>query len=411
MIKKVGVLFVMPVLIILIILFSIGFISAASCSIVARGSCTDNIVMGVSDLTNAHGEFPDVGTYDYVLCCDFSGPIGTTCTGTNKIIGLSSATNAHAEIPSETTYTTEVCYEDLACMSLDTTGSNCDVETSGSYPIDILSLSDYTNAHIGNITDYPSVSICCVSPSAPGICSLTNAYWSIDGTNPIVSGNNTVLNQQNVYLIVEGTNCAGETISFEVTEGGFISQGSASVQPVNVTFGSDGVWSAEFMSTLLDSAPEFYFTATVVGSDPVESVTSNTPDLEVTEQTVDDYCLSVSLCADYYDAGSVLASDSCNNNICPGIPSESEPGYDPNADSNYCAWDTGTSSCLLVNAYGGEGVCGDGTVDRPNSASSNEQCDPDTGTNFWYSTNEDSCEDLTTYLSMDSYDEIGRAHV
>ena len=34
--------------------------------------------MGVSDLTNAHGEFPDVGTYDYVLCCDF-GTGDTAC--------------------------------------------------------------------------------------------------------------------------------------------------------------------------------------------------------------------------------------------------------------------------------------------------------------------------------------------
>lgn len=135
-----------------------GIISAEnSCDIVLRDSCNDQIIMGLSAQTNAHGEVASQENYDYVLCCNF-GLGDTTCTGFNKIIGLSAQTNAHAEIPTEDNYNMDVCYEGTECINL---AGECDEE----YPIEMLSLSAYTNAHIGEVGDYnpPGSNICCKS--------------------------------------------------------------------------------------------------------------------------------------------------------------------------------------------------------------------------------------------------------
>ena len=145
-----------------VFLFSLAVVSAAvSCSVTPRASCSGNVVMGVSDDSNAHGEFPDAATYNYVLCCDF-GSGDTTCTGTNKIIGLSSSSNAHAEDPSLTNYGTDVCYEGVSgCYS--TTGS------CGATEAEILSLSSTTNAHIANFSGLESYSnrVCCQYSQCP----------------------------------------------------------------------------------------------------------------------------------------------------------------------------------------------------------------------------------------------------
>ncbi len=350
--KKVTGLLVMPVL---IILFSIGFISAiGSCSIVERSSCTSNIVMGVSSLTNAHGEFPDEGTYSYVLCCDF-GEGNTTCKtipSPNKIIGLSSATNAHAEIPTETTYPVDVCYEDLACMS--TSGACPTTPPSNWYPLEMVSLSDYTDAHIGNISDYPT-KICCGSPIyAPLPCDLTSAYWSLSKTSPtpIIEGD-TALDGQDVFLIVDGTNCAGETISFEVLEHDAGGTTPVTTNPEPVVFGSNavGTWSAEWFDDnpfpfLVDN-PEYYFIATVV-SYPSEKVESPDPKLEVTSESTVEYCSEIANCGSYDE-------EYCNTDLCD----VAENGGDfCDGATCFCTWDNGECK----TSYSSAGECGDGVI-------------------------------------------------
>ncbi len=249
-----GVLFLM-------ILLS-GVISADTCRIVERTSCWrtfEHIVMGLSSATNAHGEFPDQGNYDYVLCCDF-GTGDTTCRGTNKIIGLSSSTNAHAEIPTETNYLTDVCYEDLECVST----SGCDAN----YPIPMLSLSDWTNAHIGNYNDY-GIKICC-GPR----CNLNSASWS----------HTTVVEGTLVNLNVQGTSCDGKTISFEVWEDdGILGHDPVTTNPVDVVFSGNsatGTWIAEWQADQ-SGDPEYYFITNVVGKS--EQITSSDPLLTVTQ--------------------------------------------------------------------------------------------------------------------------------
>ncbi len=306
--KKVNVLLVIPIL---IAFFSVGFISAASCDIKLRTICDSEgnyTVMGVSGLTDAHGELASEGNYDSVLCCDF-GEGNTTCNN-NKIIGLSSATNAHAEIPTETTYTTEVCYEDLECTVID--GACPIIPYVEYYPVEMMSLSADTNAHIGGFDYYSTYNICCASDNyAAPPCSLTNAYWSLSDTSPTpITGDETVFTGQDVYLIVEGTNCAGEEISFEVWEYDLLFSDTLmdSNPPVDVIFGSNAMWTAEWMDDgPLQGDPEYYFIATVAGSSPIESLGAFR--LEVSSESTDDYCLDEGIfsCEDYIEEGNCMS--------------------------------------------------------------------------------------------------------
>ncbi len=98
-------------ILILFIFLSSGVFAAppasGTCSIVPRADCVDagagvegfHIVMSLSSSTNAHGEFPDLGSYPYVLCCNFGTGDKVCKDVANKIIGLSSDTNAHAQQP------------------------------------------------------------------------------------------------------------------------------------------------------------------------------------------------------------------------------------------------------------------------------------------------------------------------
>jgi hypothetical protein len=92
----------------------LGPVPTGKCEIRARENClVNNVVMGLSSATNAHGELGSQSNYDSVLCCGFTGT--DVCSGTNKIIGLSSATNAHAEV-SEVGITGECINDNYACF-------------------------------------------------------------------------------------------------------------------------------------------------------------------------------------------------------------------------------------------------------------------------------------------------------
>ena len=125
--KKRG-LFVLFGLFIVIILLN--GVSAERCSIVQKSSCsTTNMVLGISDLSNAHIQDTKIRTdYNYVLCCDFSGGSNlNSCSSDpskpNIVLrgysGSSLGTNMHAEIPDKAInfYGYNLCYGDLVCVS------------------------------------------------------------------------------------------------------------------------------------------------------------------------------------------------------------------------------------------------------------------------------------------------------
>ena len=105
---------------ILLVIFSAWIVSADGCSIVQRSACTNTneIILGLSDLTNAHAQtWDDPNPYQYTVCCDFTSANPHTCSGTNKVVGLSAQTNAHAQEPARTTYPIDICFADLECVA------------------------------------------------------------------------------------------------------------------------------------------------------------------------------------------------------------------------------------------------------------------------------------------------------
>ncbi len=162
---------ILIILIGMIVLTSL--VSADSCRIIKKSECNGIVLFAVSSL-GGHSELADQGNYDYVLCCNF-GHNGKTCDGSNKIIGLESETNAHAEIPSYNSYDNSVCYEDLSCTERTTCNSD---------ELQLFSLSNTTNAHVGNYELFET-KICCTSDlidlDGDGILNIHDPDYNGDG--------------------------------------------------------------------------------------------------------------------------------------------------------------------------------------------------------------------------------------
>jgi len=164
-------------------LLSMSFISAEVTNCVVESSCSPGYtaVMKMSSGTNAHGALASSSVnYNTYLCCN--GGESTSCTGSNKILGLSSSTNAHAQVTSQSGYDYDVCYGDLSCTTV--TGS-----CPSDYPIQTVSLSSTSNAHLAAFYEYP-YRICCTS--GPGdICgdsSVDNGEECDDGNTNSYDG-------------------------------------------------------------------------------------------------------------------------------------------------------------------------------------------------------------------------------
>ena len=152
-----------------------------ACVITTSNNCRapNNIVMKLSGTTNAHATLSNQNNFpsNLVLCCNFRGT--SQCNGNDKITGLSSLTNSHAERPARNAYQNNVCYTGLSDIW----------SASGTQPdaneIEIISLSSYTNAHIG--TNY-AIKVYGTPVEAGGggggedECILTSAYWKIGNT-------------------------------------------------------------------------------------------------------------------------------------------------------------------------------------------------------------------------------------
>jgi len=405
-------------------------ISGALCWIeTTEATCTTNSghkVMGLSAATNSHGELASGTNYDNVLCCDF-GTGATTCVDSdsngiyeNKIIGLSSATNSHAEIPDATTpqYTSnDICYEDLVCKRYD---SSCPVN----YPMEILSLSSTTNAHIGTFDDY-DMKICCNSEAtAPG-CSLTDAYWSLDitpadGMDEITTADNAnrVMEGTDVFLVVKGT----ETCNGLIAEFGILEDDPAVDDPVTINPSPDtfqfidgvsgdawaiGTWDSEYhCDTALCGSfdtdpPEYYFVTSLQDSSPLIEImsgdASNNPKIEVTELECP---ATTQTCGDY--APDRYTGAECNSNVCEGFGtpprtiidnSNPNPGtgegeincddpalgckceYSEYTDDGDGVFEAGECNFVVGEVEEDDGYCYDGIVQRPNENERVEQCD------------------------------------
>ena len=91
-----------------------------------------------------------------------------------------------------------------------------------------------------------------------GGCELTKAYWN----------NESVMEGDNVNLIVKGENCTGKTVSFEIREDdGYLGYDAVNTTPFSAVFNGDVLttsWKAEWRQDWFWD-PEYYFIAAVEG--------------------------------------------------------------------------------------------------------------------------------------------------
>jgi len=158
--------------------------------------------------------------YDTLFGHEYTGDNPWNCTGNNSIINLYSSTNSHASnqtiifggVPF---YTTNVCYGDLSCT---VRYGSCNTDNNETT---ILSLSDWTNAHLakGDFSPY-LYKVCCqagtpVVVTPPAVANITDA-WFVNlttggGYNIVFQNNSGFGKQYNVSLY-------GKTLNIDANE-------------------------------------------------------------------------------------------------------------------------------------------------------------------------------------------------
>lgn len=146
----------------------------------------------------------------------------------------------------------------------------------------------------------------------PPVCTVTSATWN---TAEIMEGKSVKLNIQTEHCD------NGQAVSFVIKEDNhgaiFNPDRTSKNTPANAFITSNsttGTWAAEWIDDSVGSEtnpPEYYFTATIVGSSPPRSLRSTTPhpELNVT-QTLDVVCAGVNYCSNY------LTQSNCEKDLC-----------------------------------------------------------------------------------------------
>lgn len=251
------------ILILGFIIFSSIISAADSCSIVAESSCTSGNykVLGLYASTNSHGYIISDGTQtnnnsnfvgniignairlftlnqqpasgnantggtpsgNYVLCCNFN-PGSKICNNLDEVLSLSSSSNAHAEIPQLNTYATKVCYTNLQCTGVDSGTPNSGGGTTGmsiytDYPIQMLSLSSITNAHLGGYNDYQWKILCKkITNTQSSILGSSTSSWT-NGNSINLTSSQLGTSAAKVQIIVNNINAPINTpVYFEIYE-------------------------------------------------------------------------------------------------------------------------------------------------------------------------------------------------
>ncbi len=215
----------------LILVFLITIVRGAdlSCSIVAKESCSDTIVLYLENdtggYTNAHAENTSYSSYAYAVCCNADGipaTVETTCNGT-VFLKLSNETNAHIEENTLSNYKYE------ACINTDNGNITCRYSTScNSNETCLLSYAssesnNQTNAHVSDCNHYDNL-ICCGSgntaPSTPELY-LPQNDTEITNRTPTFSWSNS-------------TDSDGDPITYNIQIDGDIDFSSPTVNGFNV---------------------------------------------------------------------------------------------------------------------------------------------------------------------------------
>jgi hypothetical protein len=193
-------IFAIIILVALMIKYSFSQTTKITCSV--ETSCSYTPAFRISDLTDAHAELSTQSNYPYIVCCRIDG---TSLTVSQEIsggfIGLSTPTDAHVEAGSQNNYGYHLefrpGYGDVFCEVAD----SCQ-----DYDTCLVSISDLTNAHVGDCTTNPyQKKICCTFGSLVITLDLnaSKAEWGDDiKVWGRASKNNLPLQDATVYLRV-----------------------------------------------------------------------------------------------------------------------------------------------------------------------------------------------------------------
>jgi len=196
-------------------LLAISFVSvsAATCQIVEKSLCNDdNQVLNMYDITNSHVNNFLPSTIDigqkYDLCCDF---VGThECNGNNTVIRIYPLNNSHAEIPNldPPIYTEDVCFGNLECIGTTDPAANI-----SDYPIEMISLTSATNAHVGGYSNYTYKILCRNSLISSGI------YWmDYIPITAINEANFTSGTSMNLTMVLVNDTLTSSNLDFKIHE-------------------------------------------------------------------------------------------------------------------------------------------------------------------------------------------------
>ena len=176
-------------------------------------------------------------------------------------------------------------------------------------------------------------------------CQLTSSNWS---TSETTDGNLVNLN-------VQGVDCDGKAVSFEVFENELVGRDVVQTNPVNVTFSGSsatGTWIAEWIDDgFAQGNPEYVFKASLVSNPNVEIDDSGEMVVLPSEAGEID-CDNVTSCSNYLTSGSCV-SDLCG--VVDGSVESNNPFVDCSAgDTNCeCSWVLNSCKPSYTNVAGG----------------------------------------------------------
>jgi len=169
-------------------------------------SCSYTHVFRISDVIDAHAEMNTQSNYPYIVCCRIDGSTLTVSQEISKgFIGLSNPTDAHVESGNENNYGYHLQFNSGYGEVF------CDVADScQEYDTCLVSISNLTNAHVGDCTTNPYQKKICCSLRLLDISLNFNASKAQWGEDIMAWGratkNNLPLQNADVYIKINEEN-------------------------------------------------------------------------------------------------------------------------------------------------------------------------------------------------------------
>lgn len=271
--------------------------SAVSLSCSIKPSCDSNEtdILHMSDTSNGHAELPSQSNFNNVLCCKEANNLvlitnSTTNSSGTVFLHLSDSTNAMAEKSNQSNFNINVS---ISTPWPSTYNLSCDYNTTcATNQACLVSISDDTNAHIGDCSAF-STKICCSlvslpGPSPPGEVSVSPLSVSLSSSSVFMNSScgSNIISVASSGLAINGVHVA---VVDNAMGGGVIftgdtnSSGQVSFQgcgkSVNIETSGSGYQTTTATQTLVDcgSCPSTNVTIPQNVTPPVQPPQNITP--------------------------------------------------------------------------------------------------------------------------------------